>query len=94
MLQLVRKSTVYLEYTASYYFTHTYAVLSLSKNVCDRVTSTPDLSTNANALGFSTMTVTRSLANSTVTIRATNVAKASTVWNDVPSTRYSRYPDS
>lgn len=59
----------------------------LSKNDWDRVTSTPDRSTNANALGFCTLTVTRPLANSTVTIRATNVAKASTVWNEVPSTR-------
>lgn len=58
----------------------------LSKNDCDRVTSTPDLSTNANALGFCTLAVTRSFAKSTVTMRATNVARASTVWNEVPST--------
>lgn len=58
-----------------------------SKKACDRVISTPDPSTNASALGFSTRTVTRSFPNSTVTMRATNVAKASTVWKEVVSTR-------
>lgn len=58
------------------------------KKARDRVTSTPDRWTKASALGFSTFTVTRSLPKSTVTMRATKVAKASTVWNDVSSTFY------
>lgn len=57
-----------------------------AKNACDLVISTPALSTNAKALGFSTVTVTLSLPNSMVTIRAMNVARASTVWYEVSST--------
>lgn len=60
------------------------------KKARERVTSTPERWTNARALGFSTFTVTRSLPKSTVTMRATKVAKASTVWNDVSSTFYKK----
>lgn len=58
------------------------------KNASERVTSTPDRSTNAIALGLSTFTVTRSLPNCVVAICAMNVARASTVWKAVSSTRW------